>query len=164
MRRMILPLMLFAFAACQPATMELTEEQIATVEAEVTAVANEAVAAIVAMDADRHLSFYANSDDFTVAVYGGVLRSFSTWAEGVRTNFSQIESVESCAFSDEVIQVLATDIAVFTANFGCTATVAGGFPMPSHTVTAVMQKQDGAWKCVNFSETFPPAEASTEGT
>ena len=78
MRRLILPLILLV-VACQPATMELTEEQIATIEAEVTAVANEALAAIVAMDADRHLNFYANSDDFTVAVYGAVQVDVPSW-------------------------------------------------------------------------------------
>ena len=32
MRRIVLPLMLFVFAACQPATMELTEEDVATIK------------------------------------------------------------------------------------------------------------------------------------
>ena len=165
MRRMILPLMLLVVVACQPATMELTEEQIATVDAEVRALADEALAAIIAVDIDRHLEFYANSEDFTVTMQGEVLRSFSTWADGVRTAFSQFESIESCAFADEVTQVLAADIAVFTADFGCTGTASGGDPLVlDHTVTAVMEKQDGEWKCVNFSETYPPAETSSEQT
>ena len=166
MRRLALAAIAVAFlaTACQPATTELTDGQITTIEAEVNAVANEALAAIVAMDVDRHLNFYADSDDFTVAVYGAVHRSFSTWAELVRTGFSEMESVETCAFSDEVVQVLAADVAVFTADFGCTGTAVGGDPLVGHTVTGVMVKRDGEWKCVNFSETFTPAETSTEGT
>jgi len=148
----------------QPATTELTDEQIAAIEAEVNAVADEALAAIAALDVDRHLDFYANSDDFTVAVYGAVHRSFPTWAEMARAGFSEIESVEDCAFSDEVVQVLAPNVAIFTADFGCTGTAVGGGPLVGHTVTAVMVRLDGEWKCVNFSETFPPGETSTEGT
>jgi len=164
MRRLALAVLPLAFlaTACQPGTTELTEEQITTIEAEVNAVANEALAAIVAMDVDRHLNFYANSHDLTVAVYGVVRRSFSTWAELVRTGFSEMESVETCAFSDEVVQVLAADVAVFTADFGCTGTAVGGGPLVGHTVTGVMVKRDGEWKCVNFSETFAPPESSED--
>jgi len=154
--------MLFV-VACQPATEELTDEQIATIESELDAVANEAAAGIVAVDADRLLRFYANSEDFTAAMQGQVIRSYATWAEGVRAAFSEFGSIESCAFTDEVKQVLAPDIAVFTADLGCTGTTRSGEPLVlDHTVTSVMQKQDGEWKCVNFSETYPPAETSSE--
>ena len=143
MRRIVLAAFaLTVLAACQPATTELTDEQIATISAEVSAAADAALAAIVAVDVDSHLDFYANSEDFTVAALGEVRRTFSTWAEQVRTAFSQIESIESCAFSDEVVQVLAPDVAVFTADFGCTGTSVGGDPLPfDHTVTAVMVMQ-----------------------
>jgi len=162
MDRMILPLMLFV-VACQPAAMELTEEQTATIKSELDAVADEAIAAIAAVDIDRHLQFYVASEDLTVAMQGEVIRSFATWADGVRAAFSGIESIESCAFTDKVTQVLSADVAVFTADFGCTGTTTGGGPLVfDHTVTAVMQKQDGVWKCVNFSETYPPPDPSSE--
>ena len=104
MRRILLSaLAVIVMAACQPATTELTEEQKAEIAAEVRAGAEELRTTLLELDIEGFLDAYDNSEDFTFAFGGNVYRSWSAWADMVRSNLSQIVTMESCALSDAVV-------------------------------------------------------------
>jgi len=164
MHRLTLSVLCLVFlAACQPATTELTEEQKAEIVGELRALVEGSKAAIVALDPDRLLRDYEDSEEFTFTIYGDVHRSFSDWSDLVRSAFAQMGSMEGCEHSDEAIQVLALDIAVVTGDLTCSGTASAGGPfLIDHTFTAVLVKRNDQWKIVNLSETYPQAETSSE--
>ncbi|UCG84848.1 MAG: nuclear transport factor 2 family protein [Gemmatimonadota bacterium] len=165
MRRLPLAVLSLAFlAACQPATTELTEEQKAEIAEELTRLYTESVIAINQLDAEGWLSYFENSEDLTIAVYGGFYKSYSAYADTVKAHWAPLASGE-IDWGDLNIQVLAPNVAVVTSVFDYTATDTAGVTAPfSGTWTAVWVEQDGNWKMVNVAETLPPAEESPEDT
>ena len=160
---LVLPVAMM-LTACQPATTELTDEQKAAIEVEFKAFTEDVVSSVLDVDAEGFLNFFDNSADFTLVMGGSVFRSWQSWAEMVRGNFSQLVTVESCDVSDEGVQVLAEDVVVYTADWVCSCTVTEDGPtmdLIDHTVTGVAVKRDGEWTIVNFTETVP--QAASEG-
>ncbi|UCG89136.1 MAG: nuclear transport factor 2 family protein [Gemmatimonadota bacterium] len=165
MRRLALAVLSLAFlAACQPTTMELTEEQKAEIAEELTRLYGESVLSLNQLDQEGWLAYFQNSEDLTIAAEGGFCKSYSAFAETLRTHWTPLARGEM-NWGDLNIQVLAPNVAVVTSVFDYAAIdTAGATAVYSGTWTAVWVEQDGNWKMVNVAETFPPAETSPEGT
>ena len=156
MRRMILPLMLFV-VACQPATMELTEEQTATVTDELTQAYTDANDVISRFDGEAWLGYFESSGDMHFTEHGGIW-SWSMLADTVRTRWPGLQ-MTSFAWGELNIQVLAPDIGIVTTTFDETFTDAEGTPTDMiGTFTAVWVRTDAGWKIVNASVRLPQPE------
>jgi ketosteroid isomerase-like protein len=151
MRRTILPLLVFAAAACQPATVEtavqLSAEERAAIAAEVDSVASDWWAAWEAVDFDRGMSFLADAPEAAWAGDDGVLytvaamsEAWTPWAEGLQT--------QSIEFTDARTIVLAPDVVYTIRSYTNVQTHAGGTVAPElrGVETLVWAKRDGTWK------------------
>ena len=86
------------------------------------------------------------------------------FSETSRQTWSMFAEVESFAWGDLHIQVLAPNIAVVTTTFDFAATDTTGGPIAlTGTFSTVWLRTDGEWKIVNSAETYPPTEAAPEG-
>jgi ketosteroid isomerase-like protein len=165
MRRMILPLMLFVFAGCQPTTTELTEEQKAAIAEELTQAYDSYGAAVRQLSQDGVLGFFQQSEDLTFAEYGTVYRSWSALADLVHQSWPLYASVQNFQWGDLHIQVLAPTVAAVTTTFEFAASDTTGAPVTvSGTASYVWLHTDGGWKIVSGAETFPSPETPNEGT
>jgi len=163
MRRMILPLMLVA-VACQPTTMELTEERRAAVVEELTQVFSDYAEVVRQLDQDALMGFFHQSDDIAWAVNGTITRSWTEISEAARRNWSAFANTESFAWGELHVQVLASNIAVVTTTFDFAATGTTGDPIAATgTFSTVWLHTDGGWKIVNSAETYPPGDAGPYG-
>jgi hypothetical protein len=165
MRRMILTLMLLFVVACQPATMELTEEQKAEIAQELTRLYDESVPIFNQLDQEGWLAYFRNSEALTIAVHGGFYSSYSALVDTVRAHWGAPLASGEIDWGDLHIQVLAPNVAVVTSVFDYTTIDTAGVATPySGTFTAVWAEQDGNWKIVNMAETFPAPETSNDET
>ena len=164
MRRLVLAVLTLAFlTACQPATTELTDEQKAGIAQDLTQAFDAYATAVRQLDQDAVLGFFQQSDDFALAEYGEITRSWTALAEGLRQSWPMYASVESFAWGDLHIQVLTSQIAVVTTTFDFAASDTAGAPIAVNgTFSSVWLQADGEWKIVNLAETFPAPEPSTE--
>jgi len=159
----VLPLAFLA--ACQPATTELTEERRAAVAEELAQSFDAYATAVRQLDLDAVLGLFQQSDDFALAESGEITRSWTAFAQVVRESWPMYASVDSFAWGELHIQVLASNIAVVTTTFDFAASDTTGAPIVMNgTESTVWVQTDGEWKIVNVSETFPTPEPSTEGT
>jgi len=165
MRGMILPLMLVTAAACQPTSIELTEEQKATISEELTQAYDGYGGAVRQLNQDGVLSFFQQSEDITFAEAGAVYRSWSTVAELVHQSWPLYASVQNFQWGDLHIQVLAPNIAVVATTFDLAASYTTGDPVAvSGTASHVWLKTDGSWKIVSGAETSRSPETPHAGT
>jgi ketosteroid isomerase-like protein len=165
MRRMILPLMLFMFAACQPATMELTDAEKAAIAEELTQAYDSYGTAVRQLSQDGMLSFFQQSEDLTFAEFGTVYRSWSALADLVHQSWPVYANVQNFHWGDLHIQVLAPNVAAVTTTFDFAASDTTGAPVAiSGTASYVWLKTDSGWKIVSGAETFPSPETPNEGT
>jgi len=159
MRRMILPLLLLVAVACQPATMELTEEQRATVTDELTQAYTDVTDVISRFDGEAWLGYFESSGDMYFTEFGEIW-SWSMLADTVRAHWPGMQ-MTSFAWGDLNIQVLAPDVGIVTTTFDESFTDAEGTPMDMNgTFTAVWVRTDTGWKIVNASVTLPQPEPS----
>ena len=138
MRRMILPLMLVVFAACQRATMELTEEDVATIESLGPAIDQAALAgdwdALVDLFADDALMLQPNGPAYPVTELRDMIASI-----GMTVMKHSLEFVDVDGHND-----IAYGRAVYSESF----TVEGvAEPIEdSGKILSVLRKQpDGSW-------------------
>ena len=165
MHRMILPLMLLVAVGCQPATMELTEEQKATIVEELTQAFDDYAVVVRQLDQDGVMGFFQQSADIAFAEYGAITLSWSALAETVRQGWPMYASVESFEWGDLHIQALAPNVAAVTTTFAFAASDTTGAPISvSGTFSTVWVQTDGEWKIVNLAETFPAPETSNDET
>jgi len=145
MRRMILPLMLFVFAACQPAAVE---QQAATtgpdVEA-ITTVFEQAIAAANAGDVEGVLAVYA-SDAVSLPPNEPLVSGEAAIRAKFQPTFAE-NTVRIATSQDEV--VVAGDLAVMRISFEETVTPKGeGEPIElgGHWLIVWRKQSDGSWK------------------
>jgi len=162
MRRMILPLMLLVFTACQPATMELTEEQKAAIADTVNALQAESWDAWRAADLDRALSYMHDSPDFWFALQGQALRGYaeseSFWREGFGT-----ASRLDITISDSRTMVLAANVVAVLEHGAFSVTDDAGVTSPEQpfVMSATWVRRDGDWKVLYGHESWPVPEAES---
>ena len=104
-------------AACEPGNTDLTEEQRADIEAEVTALESDWVASTEAWDLDRYLTFY--SDDLVFAWFGEVHRGRLRWRDVVAPSFESEPIATKCDLKDLHYQVLTAGVVVSSHVVSC---------------------------------------------
>lgn len=145
MHRVIVPLMLMV-VACQPRTMELTEQRKAAITAEVNAVNTEFWDVWRAADWDRGMSFYFDSPDFVWAA-GGAVFFGKTTLEGYKSGFANVAS-QTFAFRDSRTIVMAPDAVSVTGTGTWAQTDTAGVTGPRREFawTGIWILRDGEWK------------------
>jgi uncharacterized protein (TIGR02246 family) len=151
MRRVILALMLFVFVACQPATMELTEEQRSAIADSIRQIRGDLFAAAERLDAAELTSYFAEDGVFIIA---GHYQSHDEFAQGIRNGFAGRQSL-SWTIQDQRIDVLSAnvvavaDIAVYVATD--TLGITSEAPVMH---TEVWVRRDGGWKILHAHESI----------
>jgi ketosteroid isomerase-like protein len=149
-------------AACQTATIELTEEQkLAIADTVAALVDGEWIAATDPVDFDRLMSFMHNSNEATMAFNGGTLHSYATLESVFGEHFATI-SREPSTITDSKTVVLAPDVVyvVRAGTFVSIDTAGNSGPLTPFTQTLVWIRRDGAWKVLygHVSHGAPLAE------
>ena len=155
MRRMILPLMLFVSVACQPATVELTEEQTAAIADTVRQQADAFFDAFRAIDVDRGMAPFGSELVWAEnGVLGANRDSLVTAWRGI---FAAMRQVTSGDWGEVYIKVLGPDAAVFTGSFDWTGVDTTGAPMGATGVwTTVWVRTTEGWKVAHGHESYTP--------
>ena len=153
MRRMILPLTLFAFAACQPTTMELTEEQEAAIADTVRQLADAFFEDLKALEFDRATVPF--SDQFVWAESGQVGADRDSLVAAWRGFIGSLSEVTAGEWIDVFIDVLGPDAAVFAASFDWAGVDTTGAEFEtSGAWTTVWQRTADGWKVVQGHESY----------
>ncbi len=148
MRRVMPSLMLLAVVACQPASVDLTDEQKAEIAAEVDSLTNEWWAAWEVFDFDRGLSFFPDGQDIVWA--GAGARTVYSPAEGREVWGPGVTGLQrqDLEFTNSRTVVLAPDI-VWTLREGNGTAIdtTGAVVYEGQFIeTAVWVKRNGEWK------------------
>jgi len=162
MRRMILPLSLFVFAACQPATVELTDAEKATIADDVNAINAGFWDAWRAADFGRGMSYYYDSPDLAFAMQGVVDYGYANVDAKYRPGMADVAS-QTITLTTSRTTVLAADVVCIMDGGTYTATDALGVTGPEmgFAVTNIWVLRDGDWKIHIGHESFPsPATQS----
>ncbi len=143
MRRMILPLTLCVFAACQPTTMELTDEQKAEIEAAVRQAATEYNELWTSDgDIDRYMSY---NSDWAGAPWEccGTLDDLRSYV----TSYWSRWDWESKEVRDMRVMVLGPDAAAVTFTTGSVRVDTAGVRLELTGEQAyLMVRETGQWK------------------
>ena len=153
MRRLMLPLMLFVAAACQPATMELTDAQRTEIADEFRQFRMDLYASNERLDVEATLN--AIGEDVALIVEGTRV-SYEQFAPGVRAGFGALASV-SVDVREMEIDVLAAHAVVNTDMIDevATDTSSNRFEQ-TYLHTEVWVKRDGQWVMVAGQRSIPP--------
>ncbi len=159
MRRMILPLMLFTFAACQPTTTELTADQRAAIRDTVTQLADEIVEAFRTRDIARYMAPHASE---FVWVENGVIGTNRDSLEAAWGSlFATFQEITSVNWRDVYVDVLGPDAAVFTGSFDWTGVDTAGAQIAANGVwTTIWARRDEGWKIIHGHESFVTPEST----
>ena len=162
MRRMILPLMLFVVAACQPATMEMTDAEKVAVADEVNAINAEFWDVWREADFDRGMSYYYNSPDLAFAMEGVVDYGYAEIDAKYRPGFASVAS-QTLTITDSRTTVLAPDVVCImeTAKMSLTDTAGVTGPETDFALTSIWVLRDGEWKIHIAHESLPTPEAES---
>ena len=158
MRRMILPLMLFVFVACQPATMEFTYEQRAAIHDTVTQLADEIVEAFRARDIDRYMAPHAS--EFVFVENGVIGADRDSMMNAWGNLFATFQEITTVDWIDVYVDVLGPDAAVFTGSFDWTGVDTAGSQIAANGVwTTIWTRGDEGWKIIHGHESFAMPES-----
>ena len=153
MRRMILALIVFAFAACQPATMELTDAQRAEIADEFRQFRMDLYASNEHLDIEPTLS--AIAEDVALIIQGTRL-SYEDFAPAVRGGFAALQSV-AVDVKEMQVDVLTADAVVNTDVIDEVATDTSGQTFEqTYLHTEVWVKRDSRWVMVAGHRSIPP--------
>ena len=154
MRRMFLWSMAFVFAACQPATVDLTAGERAVITDQVNARHTKMWDAFRAADFDRGIAFFDATD--LVYAYEGVVLDYATMDELWRPAFASITS-QTITFADSRTDVLAPGVVAITSSgtYAVTDTLGVTGPQAQFAVTEVWMRRDGEWKLQFVHESTP---------
>jgi hypothetical protein len=145
--------MLFLFAACQPATMELTEERKAEIAAEFRQFRMDLYASNERLDIEQTLNSIA--EDVALIVQGTRLR-YDDFATAARGGFGSLQSL-SVDVQDMQIDVLGEDVVVNTDVVVDVVTDTTGTTVEqTHLHTEVWVKRDGRWVMTHGHKSNPP--------
>ena len=151
MRHSILPLMLLAVVACQPATVALTEEQRFAIADSIRQVRGDLFAAAERLDAAELASYFVEDG---VIIMVGYYQSHDEFAQSMRRGFARLRS-HLTIIRDERIDVLSANVvavadiavSVDTDTLGITSEV----PVVR---TEVWVRRDGVWKILHAQESI----------
>jgi len=145
MRRMILPLMLFVSVACQPATMELTEEQKAGIADTVRQLSMDYLASVSTLDADSVFSFNVDSDEYAWSMDAVLSLDFEADKAAAAEKYAAASSAH-VALDTVRIAVLGPDAAVLSAAGAVVVTDSAGQTVEMGlALTFVAARRGGRW-------------------
>jgi uncharacterized protein (TIGR02246 family) len=153
-------LSLTLLAACQPATMDFTEEQQAAIAAEVNALNAEWWDAWRAADFDRGMSYYYDSPDLAFVMQGALDFGYAEIAAKYGPGMADIASQDITVATSQTM-VLAPDVVSIMDGGMYTATDTLGVtgPQTAFAVTNIWVRRDGEWKIHVGHESFLPPES-----
>ena len=107
-----------------------------------------------ALNIDKMLSFWADTEEFVAAPDGNMVVGYSIFADRQIQKFTEISSVEKVDIDSIHIYVLAKDAASFTFRFNWGMTKKTGEKIESEgTWTYVFKLFDDEWKVVHSTGT-----------
>ena len=140
-----------------PAEQPMTSDERAAIAEEVHQLFNGIAEATNALDLDRLLGYYRQSDDLTYVAQGRVNRSYETHQEMVNTQFGGLAGSE-LEWLSAYVDVLSRDVVVVTATYEFNATLPSGRSIGSAgTFSCIYVLGDGVWQIHHSSHTFPAA-------
>ena len=159
MRRMILPLMLLLAIACQPATMELTDAERATIADEVTAIQTQFWNDWEAVNFDAAMAYYRTNPDPVWAWMGEVrsgVEDLTALFRGILEGLARQE----LTVDDRQVVVLGQDAAYVIDRISFSAFDAEGAEAMSGRFVAsvVWVRSNGEWKVAGGHESIPLPE------
>jgi uncharacterized protein (TIGR02246 family) len=142
--------------SCRAASQQplSAEEQVAIADT-VDALFEQIPAATNALEFDRLLGYYRDSEDLTYVAAGRITRTheaFSAIMDGQLGGAAEAD----LRWLEKNIDVLSRDVAIATADFEFTMVLqTGDTARSSGTYTAVYVRRDGQWKIEYSVHTFP---------
>ena len=157
MRRFVLAaFVLSVFAACQPATTELTEEQKAAIAAEVNALHTESMNAWEHAEFDRGMSYFRNSPEFIIANDGNLFVGYDVAYDAFQPAFDNIEG-QTFRTIESHTTVLAPNVVsvMYKGTWIEHYTTGEDGPETTFAFNTIWVRQNGDWK-VNFAHQSTP--------
>ena len=146
MRRFVFALFaVTVFVACQPASIELTDNQKGEIAAEVELLHGQMWAAWNETDLDRAMSYYRNSPDIVWADDGELMKGWTTINDMVQS--LTIES-QAVTFNESKTTVLALDVVhvVDQGTYVVTSTDGATGPETTFATSILWVLRNGEWK------------------
>ncbi len=162
MRRFVIAAFaLTVFAACQPTTTELTEEQRAEIAAEVKTIHAEFWNTWREANVDDVMTYYLDSPSFGFSHVGEMIRSFSEYEELVQSAFATVGS-QTITITDMHTTVLAPDVVCVMDRgvYAVTDTAGVIGTEAAFTSTVIWVLHDAEWKVQHAHASEDAAEAS----
>ena len=160
MRRIVLAAFtLTLFAACQPASIELTDYQKAEIEAEVQLLHDQFWDAWRETDVTRGMSYYLDSPELTAAFEGQLIHGFAAFDDLARSSFANVAS-QAITIDESQTTVMAYDVVCVIEHISYTQTDAAGATGPEYTaaITLAWVLRDGEWKVYHSHSSSPTPE------
>ena len=160
MRVMMCLLLSGLILSCGPASQRvMTPEEREAVAETVAQLFDEITVATNALDFDRLLSYYRESEDLTYVARGRVTRSHASFADLVDAQFGGVVWAD-LRWLDTYVDVLSREVGIATATYEFRATLEGGDTVQSRgTFVAVFVHRDGRWQIEHSAHSFPPGTA-----
>ena len=155
-RRTACLLICLASAGCQAGTDQpMTPDEQTAIAETVGNLYEEIAIATNALELDRLLGFYLESDDLTYVAQGQISRAYATFVDMVYAQFGAITGAE-LHFSEKYVDVVNREVVVVTAKFDFTATLGEGNTASSAgTFVCIYVFREGRWEIQHSSHTFP---------
>lgn len=141
---------------CRPPSEQvLSPEDRRIVAEEVAQLFNQIPEVTNALDFERLLSFYRESEELTYVARGRVTRSFAAFSGVMDAQFGNVTEA-NLQWLDTYVDVLSREVVVATAKFEFTATLESGDAAQSAgTYMAIYVLRDGHWKIEYTAHSFP---------
>lgn len=111
-----------------------------------------------ALDIERLLGYFEDSDALTYVARGRVIRSYAAFADIIDAQLRGLAAAD-LKFLDTYVDVLTDDVAIATATYEFSATLRDGRVFPTTgTYTCVVVHANGGWKIRYSSHTFPTSQ------
>jgi ketosteroid isomerase-like protein len=111
--------------------------------------------ATTALDLDRLLAYYEESDALTYVAQGRVIRSHATFSDVLNAQLRGLSGAD-LRWLDTYVDVLSSDAAVATATYEFTATLPTGDSVrTTGTYMCIYVRRDGGWQVRYSAHSFP---------
>ncbi len=111
-----------------------------------------------ALDVDRLLRYYDETEALTYVAQGRVIRSRTAFSDVVNAQLRGLGGAD-LRWLDTYVDVLSGDVAVVTATYELTATFpAGGSVQTAGTYMCIFVRHGDGWRVRYSAHTFPPGQ------
>ncbi len=114
--------------------------------------------ATTALDLDRLLSYYEDTEALTYVARGRITRSRAAFADLLDTQLRGLAGAD-LRWRDIYVDVLSDDVATATATYEFTATLPDGRVIPTAgTYMCIFVRREGRWLVRHSTHTFPASQ------